>query len=307
MQLAPFAAPGRFLRGNVHTHSTRSDGRLEPDEVCRRYREQGYDFLCISDHFLERYGYPVTDTRAARSEDFTTIIGAEVHTPATEAGEIWHILAVGLPLDFAPALPGETGPQIAERCKAAGAFVVIAHPEWYCLTPADAATIACADAVEVYNHTSQIRSARGGGSYFLDMLLSHGRRINALACDDAHFIVEADPDRDAFGGWIMVKSEANTPEALLAAMKAGSYYSSQGPQVHDITVDGDEMTVRCSPAAQVMVVGPGSRHVFVAGNDLTTATLPLARFADTWCRVVVMDGAGKCAWSNPVYPADRPA
>ncbi len=304
MQLAPFAAPGRFLRGNIHTHSTRSDGKLDPDEVCRRYRARGYDFLCISDHFLPQYGHPMTDTRAARGDGFTTIIGAEVHCPVTAAGEIWHILAVGLPLDFAPPLPGETGPQIAARCKAAGAFVVIPHPEWYCLTPADAATIACADAVEVYNHTSHIRTARGGGSYFLDMLLSEGRRINALASDDAHFLVEADPDRDAFGGWIMVKAPENSPEALLAAMKAGHYYSSQGPVIDDIAIDGGEMIVRCSPAAQVMVVGPGSRHVFAAGHGLTGARLPMAKFAGGWCRVVVMDGSGRCAWSNPVYPEE---
>jgi hypothetical protein len=305
MQLPAFATPGRFFRGNVHTHSTRSDGRFDPAEVCRRYREQGYDFLCISDHFLERYNFPVTDTRAHRTDLFTTIIGAEVHTPATAAGENWHILAVGLPLDFPPAHLNETGPEIAMRCKAAGAFVVIAHPEWYCLTSADAATIDCADAVEIYNHTSQVRSSRGGGAYFLDMLLSEGRRINALACDDAHFTVESDPDRDAFGGWIMVKAARNEPDALLAAMRAGHYYSSQGPQITDVAIDDGEIAIRCSPSAQVIVVGPGSRHVFAAGEHLTDVRLPLAKFAETWCRIVVMDETGKCAWSNPIYPADR--
>ena len=47
-----FRLPGRFLRGNLHTHSTASDGELAPGEVCRRYREAGYDFICLSDHFL---------------------------------------------------------------------------------------------------------------------------------------------------------------------------------------------------------------------------------------------------------------
>ena len=28
--LPAFTAPGRFWRGNLHTHSTRSDGVLEP-------------------------------------------------------------------------------------------------------------------------------------------------------------------------------------------------------------------------------------------------------------------------------------
>ena len=123
-----FAAPGTFWRGNIHTHSNRSDGTLPPEEVCRRYREAGYDFLCLSDHFLPRYGFPIVDTWPFRTNAFTTILGAEVHAPANSHGEIWHILAAGLPEDFAPTTENETGEALAARAKAAGAFVGIAHP-----------------------------------------------------------------------------------------------------------------------------------------------------------------------------------
>ena len=102
MHLNAFHAPGRFFKGNLHTHSTYSDGGLSPGEVCRRYREQGYDFLCVSDHFRAVYGFPITDTRGFRTNRFTTILGAEVHAGANSKGETWHILAVGLPADFAP-------------------------------------------------------------------------------------------------------------------------------------------------------------------------------------------------------------
>src|SRR5438128_974718 len=112
MNILPFSSPGRFWRGNLHTHSTRSDGHLPPEQVCAFYREAGYDFLALTDHFLERYGYPLTDTRSYRTAEFTTLLGAELHTGQTELGQLWHILAVGLPLDFAPNLPEETGPQI---------------------------------------------------------------------------------------------------------------------------------------------------------------------------------------------------
>jgi hypothetical protein len=92
----PFSQPGRFWRGNLHTHSTRSDGVLEPAEVCRRYRDEGYDFLALTDHFVGAYGYPVVDTRAFRAPGFTTLLGAEVHSGAMANGELWHILTVGL-------------------------------------------------------------------------------------------------------------------------------------------------------------------------------------------------------------------
>lgn len=188
MSLSAFAAPGRFYRRNLHTHSNRSDGTLPPNEVCRRYRERGYDFLCLSDHFLETYGFPITDTTGERGEGFTTLLGAELHAPATAAGELWHILAVGLPADFPPAASEETGPMLARRARDAGAFVAIAHPEWYGLTLEDGLSIDAANAVKVYNHASAEHTAGGGGSYFLDALLNAGRPLGALACDDAHLI-----------------------------------------------------------------------------------------------------------------------
>jgi hypothetical protein len=114
-----FAAPGQFYRGNVHTHSTRSDGRLDPPEVCRRYREAGYDFLCLSDHFLPKYGFPITDTVPFRTNSFTTILGAEIHAPANSHGEAWHILAAGLPEDFTPTGANETGVALA-ACQCRG-------------------------------------------------------------------------------------------------------------------------------------------------------------------------------------------
>ena len=98
MGIAPFARKGRFWRGNLHTHSTRSDGRLAPEAVADFYRDAGYDFLMLSDHFWECYGYPVTDTRALRSKTFTTLLGAEIHAPITAKNHDWHILAAGLPL-----------------------------------------------------------------------------------------------------------------------------------------------------------------------------------------------------------------
>jgi hypothetical protein len=301
MQIDAFAAPGEFYRGNLHTHSSLSDGKLDPEEVCKRYRERGYDFICLSDHFMPHYSYPIADTRAFRTNSFTTILGAECHAMATEHGEKWHILAVGLPLDFAPNGEGETGPEIAKRCLDAGAFVAIPHPEWYALTMTDAASIPGAHAVEVYNHTSQVLNARGGGSYYLDDLLNSGRRINALACDDAHFVAGEDQNRDAFGGWVMVKAGMNEPDALVEALKQGHYYSSQGPRIEDIRIEDGVIVIETSAVFQISVVGRASKNEKQSGTDMTSARFPLDKFRGDWCRVVAIDGMGKIAWSNPLY------
>jgi len=37
-------------RGNIHTHTTESDGDAEPEKVVEWYNNHGYDFLVLSDH-----------------------------------------------------------------------------------------------------------------------------------------------------------------------------------------------------------------------------------------------------------------
>ncbi len=39
-------------KGNLHTHTTCSDGVRSPEEAIAAYREAGYDFLAITDHRL---------------------------------------------------------------------------------------------------------------------------------------------------------------------------------------------------------------------------------------------------------------
>jgi hypothetical protein len=294
--LEAFTSPGRFRRGNLHGHSTGSDGALAPDEVCRRYRDAGYDFTCISDHFLDRYDWPVTDTRACRGDGFTTLLGAEVHAPATSRGDLWHILAVGLPLDFAARDAGEDGPALARRCAAAGAFVALAHPHWSQLTEADGLAVDAAHAVEVYNHKSALEVDRGDGLAFLDSLLHAGRRLTATASDDSHWHVA-----DAFAGWVMVRVEENAPEALLAALKRGAFYASQGPEIRHVAREGDELEVICSPAASIILAGPVTWRRREVGANLTRVRLPIEPEAGGWRRLIVRDAAGRRAWSNPLW------
>ncbi len=307
MNRLPFDQPGRFYRGNLHTHSNRSDGSLDPAEVLRRYRAQGYDFVAITDHFLEGYNWPITDTTAYRAEDFTTLIGAELHVPAIASGDLWHIVAVGLPSDFAPPVRGESGPALAARAAEAGAFIGIAHPHWYNLTFDEALAVEAAHAVEVYNETCAHLNDRADSWYMSDLLSTHGRRLSAYAADDAHF----NEHPDAFGGWVYVRAERLDPATLLAALKAGHYYSSQGPIIEAIRIEGDSLAVRCSPAQAIFISGqsgmtrkenrPLPRFQSRVGEAITEAVFPLDAFTGSWCRITIIDAASKRAWSNPIW------
>lgn len=300
-----FTAPGRFYRGNLHTHSNLSDGCLTPEEVCRRYKAEGYDFISLTDHFIGIYRYPIADTVPFRDETFTTILGAELHSGAMANGELWHILAVGLPADFEPShspafLPvegQESGAEIAKRARDAGAFVAVAHPQWSGLTLEDARSLEAAHAVEVYNHGCATGCDRPDGFHTLDLLLSEGRKLDLVATDDAHF---TEPDH--FGGWVMVKAEANEPDLLLEALKRGDYYSSQGPELHLVEANEKSVTVESSSVVSVIAQGNGTAATAVHGHSMTRTEVPLQRFYNSdWVRISVIDAAGKRAWSNPIW------
>ena len=121
--------------------------------------------------------------------------------------------------------------------------------------------------------------------------------MTMIATDDAHFY-----EPDHFGGWVMAKAERNEPDALLAALKRGDFYSSQGPEIRDVRVEGDRVVVESSAVGSVIVQGWGTGAKGVHGHSMTRTEVPLARLLNSpWLRVTVIDAAGKRAWSNPFW------
>lgn len=311
----PFSLPGRFLRGNLHTHSDRSDGVLPPAEVAARYRANGYDFLAITDHLRAKDGWRITDVADLNASGglskpgdlnasgdlgtpgFTVIRGAELHGPALANGEPWHIVAVGLPDDFptgADETTPATGPELARRALEAGAFVVAAHPAWYGATAADILTLGPVHAVEVYNVACAGLNDRGDSWQVYNELLAGGARFGVCVADDAHFNVPF----DAFRAWVMVKAESEDAAGIVAALKAGAYYSSTGPEIRDLRWEDGVLHLACSPVERVYISGVGRRAQTVFGTNLTRASIRPNGVVGPVARLTLVDAAGRRAWTN---------
>ncbi|MEC7853604.1 MAG: phosphotransferase, partial [Pseudomonadota bacterium] len=280
-----------------------SDGRNSPADVVRLYRDAGYHFTCLSEHYWSNPRFcaaTLNDASALDRDDFITLLSAELHCHGKlyDRDGLWHIVANGLPPGFAMAGETETGPELVSRAVAAGAYVTIAHPEWYSLTDAEAQALAEAGAhgVEIYNHASTIDAARGGGTATVDYLLHQGFPIHITATDDSH-----DIPRDAFGGWVMVAARDLTSDAILAALKAGDFYASTGPDILSITRDGTVIEIETSPVQRIILAADKHHAEPVAGDGITRARFDLKKFDPAFVRIVAIDARGRSAWSNPYW------
>jgi hypothetical protein len=297
---AAFAAPGRWFRGNLHTHSDRSDGVAPPERVIAEYRAAGYDFLVLTDHFEARWGWTVTDTSGARDGAFTTLLGAELSSADWDDEDVFWVNAIGLPADFPAPGPGEPHASSIGRAAAAGAYNVLLHPGLTNFLDFDRLPVEHLHAVETYNvNAAHSWPDQAEGRYAVDALLARGHRLHVTVGDDAHWHHRS----DRFGAWVEVRAEGLDPDALRAALRAGAYYSTQGPRIEDVRADGDRVEVRCSPARAIALTGIHGWRSAVAEGDptLTEARLDLGKLRSPYWRVTVTAEDGTRAWTNPVW------
>ncbi len=301
MHLLPSKNTHQYFRGNLHGHSNHSDGALNPQEVINKYKEIGYDFTCLSDHLWQGSKFAaetVLETKNLNQKDFITIPSAELHCKGKKyiRDGLWHIVANGLPLDFKCADEKETAPHLVQRAIEAGAFVTIAHPEWYTLTFDECLSVSHAHGVEIYNHSCHLEAQRGFGTATADYLLQENNKIFLTATDDSHFRMQ-----DFGGGWVMVAADNLSEISILNALKNGQYYSTTGIEIFEFEMNNSKVNIQCSPSNQVCLVGQGAKSMSQNGKNITNAEFDLTDYPSEWFRVSIADDSGNFAWTNPVW------
>ncbi|NLG49986.1 MAG: CehA/McbA family metallohydrolase [Chloroflexi bacterium] len=298
---SPFSLPGSWFKGNLHTHTTQSDGALTPDQAIAWYREQGYDFLAISDHWVLTKGQTF-----APATDFITLSGAELHGIGG-----YHLLAVGLS-ELPPRKPELDLQQMVEAVLAQGGVPFVAHPYWTGQTSAEITNIQGIYGIEVFNAVCARTRGLGYSLVHWDDMLATGKRMWGLAVDDVHWKYNAQGM-----GFIMVKAPSLDQPSILNAIRQGNFYASTGPAISDLRLEvlpgGSEqpegklaLRVHCSPCKAITFYarGPlGVRYEAPAGQYLYSAACPL-RTEQIYLRVACEDENGGIAWSNPVFVED---
>ena len=304
---SPFEATGIWLRCALHTHTTNSDGELAPDLLVRHYERAGYDVLAITDHWVR------TVERSTRK--LLVIPSIELNAEAPTRENDAHVLALGVAAD--PVLPEDhfapledVVAWVAEN----GGVPYLAHTYWSGLRTEQWWDCPGLYGLEVWNSSCEVELGRGDASIHWDEALEHGRALFALATDDSHH-----PGYDSGFAWTWVRVGEKTEEAVLDALREGTFYGSTGPELRAVEVSDGEVIVRCSPAQSVTLYS-GGRHgaranagrlglphnADVLEHDdagLITAARLARPYDAPYGRIEVQAADGAKAWSNPLWTA----
>jgi hypothetical protein len=301
-ELAPVAEPG-WLRGDLHCHTLHSDGDAWPAEMLAEAVRRGLDFLGVTDH--NQVGHQA-DYARVRGEHLPILLpGVEV----TTYGGHWNAWGTDRWWEFREPETAAVS-RAMQAAAASGALVSVNHPKPY--GPAweypDAVGY---HAVEVWNGAWE-RSNHVALAWW-EQQLRAGRRLVALGGSDTHNLRTRDPDiRHArqLGcptTWARTGGE-RTPEAVLAALRAGQVFLSRGPEGPQLYLDRvpESGSVRARAvgargAALLLVSAEGVAHASRIGSDDWSETPRLSDWA-RYLRAQVVDEHGQVlALSNPLF------
>lgn len=275
-----------WFKGNLHTHTTLSDGAKTPDEAAEAYRRAGYHFIAVTDHLRYFLGW-------AR-KDFITLNGIECHDNHYRPGRVCHITGIGF-ASPPPEIPAGTPPRtVIGELRRLGAWVTLAHPAWSLMHHGDTLELAGFDALEIYSAISDTYAGRGYSSGYADVLASAGRFPLLTAVDDSHF-----HDRDVMGGFVMVQAPELTPEALMESLRRGRFYASSGPLIRQIRLGGGRVEVEC---ARDMAHIRFMSNAHWSARRVVDGPVRTARYEllpqENYLRVECEDAADRTAWSQ---------
>ena len=301
-----FKTSRKMLKGNLHTHTNRSDGKLSPEDVINLYKENGYNFLALTDHRYYNFTNSMPDL------GLTIIPGMEFdngkHIPCEYGYRTFHTVCLGsddkeingfsdgFRVNSANAENQEEYQEYLDDIHSKNNITIYCHPEWSATPARYFDKMRGNTAMEIWNSACAIKYDLDKDAAYWDELLGMGIKLFGVASDDGHNV-------DTYcKAWIMVNAENNV-KSILEAIKQGAFYSSTGPEIYDFRIEDGIVKIKCSPAKKIRIQSDAHRPLIkkTTTDYFTSFEYPINCDDYSYVRATVIDKDDRFAWTNPIF------
>ncbi len=273
-----------FYKANLHCHSTKSDGKMTVEEIKEHYKKNGYSVVAFTDHehlldnsFLNDEGFlAITGCEIAIKEfsELSTLVKTDMKvahfnflsrnphntdTPCYNsvydhfvkdwfADEIVHTCG-----EYERSLTTEGVCEMIKIANEKDFLVTYNHPNWSLQNATDYIDYEGLWAVEVYNNECCCTGYAEYDIHAYETFLRSGKRIACVAADDNHSI------HSTCGGWVVINADKLDYDSIFDAMENHSMYSSFGPEIKELYIDGDTAHLTFSKGVFALMSTQGRR------------------------------------------------
>ena len=315
-----------YYRGNMHCHSTLSDGYFTPEQLKMLYKERGYSFLALTDH------EHINNNSYLDDDSFITITSGEfaikqfpeqstmknfdmkvchLNLYAKEQGNDYTFCYSAVADHFSSPdrrdkikkpdsdyerVYGHDGiSRLIKEANEQGFLVCYNHPRWSLENYADYSGYEGLWGVEIYNHSCAADGLYDYDVNVLDDMLRDGKRVAASCGDDNHNRLG---DLDcSFGASVYVNADDLSYKSIIDGLTNGNFYTSMAPEIYSLYVEDGRVYIQCSNAVQICYSTRGRRVKSVRATDggfLSEASFEI-KDTDGYFRLDVIDAEGKRA------------
>lgn len=288
------------LKGQMHCHTTNSDGAYTPLKVCQDYENAGYHFIAITDHnYITPEPVGNNLIWLADSYESTSMKTDGYHAHLCIYGAM-DVLRTGTSMTETNKTINEV---LTHHSVNGFSLVSLAHPNWvysgYVIPDETFEEMRGAiNFVDAWCDSSPVAGELLTCCRAWDILLTRGIRVFGLATDDYH--------TNQFGdGWVEVFVDALTSQAIIESLAEGNFYAAHsasrdhtdGITITDISLIGKDISVTLSDSATIRFIGLGGN--LLKSETATTSTYNVTG-NEKYVRIEIWNGEN-AKWLQPFF------
>jgi len=283
----PYQPKANLYKGQLHAHTTNSDGKVSPSNLMTFYKNAGYAFVSITDHNV-----------LSPNPNVSGILYIPGVEESFDEGHIGHINAQSVLYN-----ENKDRQTVINEIVNEGTLASINHAALPGVPFVDYASFSNYQLFEVYNHFGG--PYQGVSENEWDVVLSKGIKAYGISTDDYHCAYRNDgtgpcdggSEADFNGGWVKVWADDLSLNSIVDSLKKGNFYASTGADFSNITLTNNVIQITATRSSQIQWI---KNNGVVAKTTQGTSDSYTINGDEKYIRVKISNDSGQ-AWSNPFF------